>query len=157
MNQYFKKIKEISVHYSPILFTNDSKNFIFGNENDIQIFDSDDLNLKYVLKGPHRWFNDIRISICGKLLATAAYYDSIIIIWDLNTRSIIKSINEKYIFYCLDFSPNGQHLAAGDHNGNTFIWDLKNIEKVKEIKQNGCIYNLKYTKDNKFLVIGGSG
>jgi hypothetical protein len=35
MNQYFKKIKEISVHYSPILFTNDSKYFIFGNENDV--------------------------------------------------------------------------------------------------------------------------
>jgi WD40 repeat protein len=80
-------------------------------------------------------------------------------LWDMKTK-IYKMINrfdfekEELISSNILFSNDGQYLLASV-NGIVHIWNTKTFELVKKIKQHYEVTALRFSKDDKYLFLGG--
>jgi WD40 repeat protein len=60
---------------------------------------------------------------------SCVYYNPIVTIWDLSTKTKVSNINSpKYEYITsMAFSPNGKNLTLGKSNGTIEIWDVKGL------------------------------
>ena len=113
----FEKIKEIKKKggESPKTYSSDSKYLLFGNQNNILVYDSKTFELQHTLKGHTEQILTLKFSPCGKLLASGSQ-DKSVIIWDFEEKTMKKKFDghEEQIV-TLNFSKDGKHLAVGAH------------------------------------------
>ncbi len=79
------------------------------------------------------WSRYIHLSLSpdGELLAMSSLLNLGISIWSLDSGSLLYSLPEQPgRLYCLDWSPNGNRLAASYSHGKIEIWNLKKVERV---------------------------
>jgi len=57
---------------------------------------------------------------------------------------------------CISFSPDGQYLAAGDHEGHVGIWDLFSEEEYDLLSFKDIVDSVMFSYDGKFVVAGGN-
>ncbi len=88
--QFFNKIKEINHDYCmTLIFSPDSKFLIAGGTKDILIYESQNFEQVYILKGHSTYIRDLLFYPCGKVLVSASD-DKSIIFWEFKTKTIIK-------------------------------------------------------------------
>lgn len=56
----------------------------------------------------------------------------------------------------IDFSPNGQWLAAGSRRGNTAIWNLSTKQSPFNVGHKAAVLVLQFSPSNRFLLSGGA-
>lgn len=78
-----------------------------------------------VLKGHAKPVTAIAVSPNETILASASG-DGTILLWDLNSRKVIKKLNENATL--LQFSPDGKLLAKGDHK-EIKLWTIGDLAK----------------------------
>ena len=119
------------------------------------------LDFEYILK-PLNIFhltNPINYSAFShdfKLLASYADQKDAEIL-DPNSGKIVMSLDEhKDYGFCLDWHPNGIHIATGNQDTTCRIWDIRKTNRSLHVLQAeiGSVYNVKYSHDGKFLAFG---
>ena len=58
---------------------------------------------------------------------------------------------------CVEYSPDGRHLASGDYDGTIKIWDAKTRELVGTFIDESTVFCLAFSPDGKSLASGGHG
>lgn len=75
-------------------------------------------------------------------------------IFDLNSGKLTYILNEHQDYgFCLDWHPNGIHLATGNQDTTCRVWDIRNTKTSLHVlpAEIGSVYNTKYSKDGRFL------
>jgi WD40 repeat protein len=108
-----------------------------GNDKQIRIWDAITGNLILTYKGHDSTVSDITWSPDSSKIASAGEAgDSTIRIWDSATgKTLVILRNYRGVipiflgagFTTVDWSPDGEMIAAGDRDGKIYIWDTANI------------------------------
>jgi WD40 repeat protein len=93
----------------------------------------------------------------NKYLASEDNTNHILRIWEIATGKMITRIEHEDPITIVSFSPDDQHIATGDLNGNVSIWDYTSGELRAEISEHSKrkhgkgITGLAYSNDGKLL------
>jgi WD40 repeat protein len=109
---------------------------------------------------------ELAFSPNGAVLASSAYGDTKINLWDVSDPKSIRLLKQlpgrgKEI-NALAFSPLGGVLAAGDEDGFVRLWDVRDPKQPKlaaslEADRDGFqIYSLAFSPDGKLLAVGAA-
>ena len=109
-------------------------------DNRIRIFGLEDGQPLPSLQGHSGIVREVTFSPTdSNLLASAGYQESVtdqgggeIKLWDIGDNSEIATLRKNTWTRCLDFSPDGSQLAAGDHDGMVRVWDVESHESRRE-------------------------
>ncbi|KAK2765527.1 hypothetical protein FQN54_008381 [Arachnomyces sp. PD_36] len=84
----------------------------------------------------------------GRLVASCP--DRLIRQWDLSKPEPLKGYGQWV--ERLQFSPDGQQVAAGSHNGLVKLWDIKSEEKsINSPPLGGCVSRIRFSNDGASL------
>jgi WD40 repeat protein/serine/threonine protein kinase len=95
----------------------------------------------------------------GQRLA-CSNYGGVIQIWDLTGADVKPQITIQQpdkLTYSIQFSPDGQTLAAGSWSeGARFVrfWDIRTAEETQTVELNGNVRGLAYSPDGTFVAAG---
>ena len=108
----------------------------------------------------------------GKLLATSGW-DNIVILWDVDTRTVRFTFKHEDAVSAILFSPDGRRLATGSLDATTKLWDVETGRQFRsfahpdyrrpiafpsghtEIYNEGGIRCIAFSPDGKFLATSG--
>jgi len=77
------------------------------------------------LKGHKGWVSSVAFSADGRMLASAAY-DETVLLWDVQTGQMIRELKgHKGSVSSVAFSADGQTLASGAYDQTVRLWDLR--------------------------------
>lgn len=77
-------------------------------------------------------------------------------IWDLTTRSRIRTLNGQTEFvYAVALSPDGQTIATGDDKGTIALWNFNTGQLQQRLNHGNIVYQLTFSADGKTLLSGG--
>lgn len=84
--------------------------------------------------------------------------DSTIVIWDLHSRKVLKSIHfPKGIVSSLALSPDNKYLLAGNTDHKAYLYDLNNFQLLKEFANHtDVITSVAISPDGKYLASAGA-
>jgi hypothetical protein len=89
--------------------------------------------------------------------ALAAYEKSALIVWDLQSKAMVKTLKDVQ-FYAVDISPDGRQAVIGTYEGKLFVWDIDGDASPREIgTQQGGVFAIAVTPDGKHFIAGGGG
>src|SRR5438270_1692873 len=92
----------------------------------------------------------------GTILASACLQDKEVLIWDLRTSSLQRSLDSPVLTYAVAFSADGKTLACGGADKLIRRWDLSSGTQLASFKGALEIYCLAYFPDGKLLAAGGT-
>lgn len=92
----------------------------------VRLWDLKSGEQRHVFDDATKWLNDIAFSPDGKLLA-ACGYDGKVRLWDVNARRLVHQAEVGVTVRCVEFSPRGDSLAAGDASGRIHRWKLPEL------------------------------
>lgn len=112
------------------------------------------------------WVRDAAMNKDGTLLATCGS-DRMVKAWnpsDGSQRFELRDTNDD--LYCVSFSPDGQHLLAGDRRGLVYQWEIATqkvvrkldasvLYKLDRIQDVGGVRTLAFSHDGTQLAVGG--
>jgi WD40 repeat protein len=81
----------------------------------------------YAIKGHTRHLNDVAFDPTGRYLASSSN-DRTVIIWDLQNRKRVATINGEKAMRGLSYSPDGKYLATMNENGAVCMWDVSSLD-----------------------------
>ncbi|CDS10194.1 hypothetical protein LRAMOSA02870 [Lichtheimia ramosa] len=105
----------------------------------------------------HGHRSDIRavaLSSDDEVLASAS--NGLLKIWNVKTRSCIRSIECGYALCCA-FLPGNRHVLVGTKAGMLELYDLGSSSLVESVKgHNGAVYSMQMRPDKRGFVTGGA-
>ncbi|MXV73839.1 hypothetical protein F4Z99_06140, partial [Candidatus Poribacteria bacterium] len=101
---------------------------------------------------------DVAFSPDGRRLVTVSgdYHvgtDPTIRLWDIGTRSLLYTITG-HLFYSVDFSPDGQILASGSHDGAIGLWDINTGRLLRTLTGHDGSVKTLFSPDGQILASG---
>ena len=97
----------------------------------------------------------------GKILASAARYEPMIVLWDINNigSKTVLLVEGNFGAEALTFSPDGKTLISGHRDGRIYAWDVATSEQLPIFtRPTSAITALAFSPDGKVLVTGsGNG
>ena len=99
------------------------------------------------------YFSSITFSPDDSKLLTV--YDTIVDVWDVKSRKIIKtlSIEGSYAYLSgADFSPNGEKIVTSSWDHIVRVWDMDSGKQLQEFKlHDAAVTSVTYSADGNFL------
>lgn len=77
-------------------------------------------------------------------------------IWDVKTGAEMYSWEHDSGLDGITWSHDGKIIASGSEAGDAFLWDATTYQLLGKIKAGSTINSLDFTKDDKYLVVGGN-
>jgi WD40 repeat protein/DNA-binding SARP family transcriptional activator len=101
----------------------------------------------------HNTLQDLDFSPDGRLL-TSAGLDGRILVWNVATRALERTIPHRVAILTVRFSPDGRTIATGDLAGNVDFWDAHTGRAVGRTLggQNGLVGSVAYLARGRELV-----
>lgn len=99
--------------------------------------------------------NTIAVSPDGKYFASGGT-DSLIIVWDLNSYQVVRSIPQKNVVLTATFNKNGSCLIAGGIDSNGKVWNVKTGELISTLKGHDIEIRVVTLSKNKNYLATGS-
>ena len=97
------------------------------------------------------------VDMAGSEKYLAATGGARIMLWDLETGELFKTIHPEASTVALDFSPDHRTLASLDDNGTILIWDIQSEQKPLAFKLAGKINKpIKFSPDGLRLILHSS-
>jgi WD40 repeat protein/energy-coupling factor transporter ATP-binding protein EcfA2 len=95
----------------------------------------------------------------GKYIASTGYFNGSIKIWNLKGEAIRELVlpdssenKFKRVVSSVKFSPDGEKIAASNHNGYISIWSVKDWHLIKNFSAHkDQIYDLAFSPDSKMI------
>jgi WD40 repeat protein/Leucine-rich repeat (LRR) protein len=108
-----------------VVVTPDGKTVVLGGEKgDVILFDGATLKEKKRWPAHKRGLHGLALSPDGKTLATIAFDEGLVKLWDLETAAEIRSTKyDRGLQMAVAFSPSGKILAVG--GSSVTLWDVK--------------------------------
>jgi len=128
----------------------------------VKVWDLQDFKLKYNLYGHTGYINTLAISPNGVMCASGGK-DGNVMMWNLNERSHMFSLNAVSTINALEFSPHKYWLAVGtddririfDLDTQSVIYDLTDFTAAKSYgKRKPPCTSLAWSADGRFLYAG---
>ena len=109
--------------------------------------------LEHVTDRTRSQIKEIAFSHDGQRLATAGQH---VKLWDVGTPAEIATLQHDKWVWALAFSPNGQHLAAGDGEGSVKIWDIQKRQVIAQLEgDTRTVYAVVFSPDGRTLASAG--
>jgi WD40 repeat protein len=127
-----------------------------GADRSVLIWDLNQNNQLYELKGHKKDVNSVKFSPDGKILASGGG-DNSIILWNTSTWSIIKSkpVHNDWV-RDLDFSPDGSAIASCGYDGMIYTSSVPDLNLINSFKgHKEWVQTVDYSPDGKYLLSGG--
>jgi WD40 repeat protein len=104
--------------------------------------------------GPIQW---LTIDPHGRLVASAAWEEANMRLWDLATGAEIGVINHA-MPVGIDFSPDGSMLVSGGTDGEILLWDIETLEEQPVLGSHGIfgVYGVAFSPDGTLVASGGA-
>jgi WD40 repeat protein/serine/threonine protein kinase len=106
-----------------------------------------------------RYFRECDFSPDGTLLATAAWENGRVRIWNCRTGEIAYNLEHGSSgATCVRFSPDGRRLAAAFYTNTTVIWNLAvNPPQAIPMPQQGIVTTVEFSPEGQRVVTASSG
>ncbi len=143
-----------------VIFSPDGQKMVSATENELSIWDVHTGYLEAKLENSVHNISDIILNDDGTILY-AAYDDSTVVLWNVNTMEKIEELIMTNNIFSLAYNLVDNHLAIGLIDGNVSIRDAETgdyITSVQIPKSKTFDYKLSrlnYSANNKFLFGGG--
>lgn len=136
--------------------TQKSQILAYGSLKTVKIWGLDEKEI--ILEG----HNDLVQAVCFSpnmktLISASMGVSNNLIIWDLQRRSMLKSLtgHEDFVF-CVDITDDSLYAASGDRAGKVLIWNLELGDALSQlIGHKDHVYSVKWPKNKSFVVSGG--
>ncbi len=156
-----KKIKTFfGCNINSAAFSSDSKEIIFGTDEEIKIINISTGELIKVFKGNTNRFTSIALSSDGSKIFTSFgdNYLNYSGIWDLANGTEVKYFSEEENrVQEIAFSPDGTKIITGDINNSVILRNASNGEKIKTFEgHTEPIFSIAFSPDGT-KIISGSG
>ena len=94
----------------------------------------------------------------GQLIAIGG--DRYVKLWDVRTRKTITTLQHEQPVWTLDFSPDGQFLAAGEGSnegtGTVTVWNIQKRQTITQLEGDPKVMrSVKFSPDNRVLASSG--
>jgi WD40 repeat protein len=78
-------------------------------------------------------------------------------VWDVGTGKEILSLKQQDTgeFYCVSFSPDGRHVAAGSYLGTVTIWDATTGRQTITRRNEDPVYGVAFSPDGERVAVAG--
>ena len=107
----------------------------------------------------NRWrTRAVAFSPDGQLIAIGG--DRYVKLWDVRTRKTITTLQHEQPVWTLDFSPDGQFLAAGEGSnegtGTVTVWNIQKRQTITQLEGDPKVMrSVKFSPDNRVLASSG--
>ncbi len=99
--------------------------------------------------------NSLSFSPDGKTLASAAWDDDTVKLWDMFSGRMVQSLKGNSApVTSISYSPNGRILAVVYGEQTIRLWDVVRGQKIKVLKANDMIISVAFSPDGKILAYG---
>src|SRR6185295_11384384 len=107
------------------------------------------------LKGHKGWVSSVAFSADGRMLASAAY-DETVLLWDVQTGQMIRELKgHKGSVSSVAFSADGQTLASGAYDQTVRLWNVQTGQMIRELKgHKGSVSSVAFSADGQTLASG---
>jgi RNA polymerase sigma factor (sigma-70 family) len=119
----------------PVALSPDGRTLAFGGSPGIRLYDLAAGKSGLKLKGHERQLWGLAFSPKGDVLASVAFLDRSVRLWDPATGKELGQIvtNHQNQPQCLAYSPDGKLLATGGEYDNSLcLWDVKSRQKLRQ-------------------------
>ncbi|GIX08029.1 MAG: hypothetical protein KatS3mg115_2432 [Candidatus Poribacteria bacterium] len=101
------------------------------------------------------WGQSVAFSPSGTVVAGGRYYS--VSLWDLNTGGKIAELPLPGVAPDVEFSPNGELLAAAGSDGNVYLWDAASLQQLTVFQGHaGSVNSIAFSPDGTLLASGSS-
>jgi WD40 repeat protein len=122
-----------------------------GVDKKVNIIDTTTWEILYTLDGTSSNVFDVKFSPDMSFLAIAE--EKGVLLWDFNTKTMIKEFNPKFKTFAVAYSQDGSLLATGGIDGIIRIWDMKTYEMLVELPRSKTpIKKLEFSPNGQWLV-----
>ena len=139
-------------------------NAVFSSDGQLlAVADSEEVTLIYETQSgkllhtlPKRYSRGLAFDQSGQRLAVA-YTDGTVGCWDVKTGKLIKELKAKaQELFEVDWSPNGELIAAGGRDGKISLWSSNDYQELKRIDGGDYVSGLRFIPGGRGLVTVGS-
>lgn len=135
------------------VFSPDGRFLATGLEDEVCLWDVDDIRPLLTCKGHTGWVQALAFSPDGQWLASGSH-DQTIRLWNGSTGQCVKTLRgHSGPVQALAFSPDGQWLASGSHDQSIRLWDTESWEGLHVLEgHQGRVFSVDFTSDGETLV-----
>jgi WD40 repeat protein len=137
-----------------VAFSQDSQHFAVAGNKLVTVWDTATTEKLYDLEHASEVFS-ISYSPTDDILLVGM--DGQIAVWDLESRTILDTLNQPGKINVIAFTDDGTLCASSSLQGLTRFWEVgdANFSRAAQFTQNGEALSLDFSPDKKLLAIGG--
>ncbi|MBE9137034.1 hypothetical protein IQ254_07435 [Nodosilinea sp. LEGE 07088] len=135
------------------VFSLDGRLLATGLEDEVCLWDADDIRPLLTCKGHKGWVQSLAFSPDGQWLASGSH-DQTIRLWNSSTGQCVKTLRGySGPIQALAFSPDGSCLASGSHDQTVRVWDTESWECLHILEgHQGRVFSVDFTPNGEALV-----